>query len=280
VLSGEASLFDLGSSFVDEVHLPLFEQHFGSPCPASLLAETLRSVWLRSRHRGAGRFRLLSATFSELASDHRLIKAQALWKPMAAAMQAWLASHSAPATLALEVIVAGKGEMGRRLAPVLAWSRALDRRLGLHRDLPLWPTLARTIADFPRSAELVTITSLPERLIQRSWKSAGTGRPLARIWDDRGSARAPLIAAHVGRFRDLDPGERVLSSRFPEERVLVIGASVSDQVVARSIGAAFFPLIRGREDHGWARLSKEILPAFAAGRMPRLPGLFAAFLER
>jgi hypothetical protein len=278
VISGEGSLFDLGSSLVEGIHLPLFEKHFGVVQPRPILEESLRHLALRTRFRGAGKYRLLSALLDLLSRHPRVLKPDPLWKKTSLAIDSWLGTAPFSASLSLERIVASRGELGRLLGPVLAWSSALRLCLACLPVQPVWKALKTSMELLPRSTEVAVITGLPTKLVSDSWKRAALLRYPARLWEDRGFQRGPILAAHIGQAASLDESEKTLPARFGEGRVLLVGDAPGDLGLARSLGAVFFPLLRGREEEGWDRLSREILIPFSEGRAFATHGLVGQFL--
>jgi len=266
VVSGERSLFDLGRDALDAIEVPLFEKHFGLPAKRELVREILHELALRSKLRGAGRFCLLSAAFARLRALG--CAGFAPLRETAAQLEAWLRTTGQATTAGLAGTLVREPGAARRLGRVLAWSRDLDRGYLGWGACSLREACVEVLRGLPRQVELVVAASLPAPLVAKAFREGLPTRFPHRIWESGGVDRITLLAGHVGLSRALSQEELGSQPRHRGERILVIGDSLHDLSLARSLGARFHPLVPGREESGWASLGGTSLSTFIAGGIP------------
>jgi phosphoglycolate phosphatase-like HAD superfamily hydrolase len=262
-LDSDGTVFDSMKTKHELCFMPAFAAFFGSGAERHALDDIWGFVNLKSRLRGANRYRALAAAL-RIGARHPLVGAEMRRRDgIAAALEAYLAQESAPSRSRLELALASR-RVDRLLAPVLDWSRAVDEAIA---SLPPSRPFRGALSALPLLAaggELMVLSAAPAAAIAREWEAAGLGPYAERVvGQERGKKAACLAAAMEGRFE--------------AERVLVIGDAPSDLEAARAVGARFFPILHGREEESWKTFARDFLPGFLAGQPVVSP--IADFLE-
>lgn len=214
------------------------------------LRETAEFVNLRSVWRGSNRFPALLRTF-ELLERRPDVRRAGVRLPDLKPLRDFVATGG-PWTM--DVLRAAAERTGDpELKRLWAWSAAVNERVA--REIPTtppFPGVREALAEMAASSDVVVVTQTPEEAVIREWRAEGL-LPFVRavLGPSQGTKGQMLIRVAQGRYR---PG-----------RVLMIGDAPGDQRAAREAGAAFFPVLPGRETESWERLRKEAFPRFRAG---------------
>jgi len=242
---------------------PLFAEHFRGKADREVLLEVWRFVNLRSRSRGANRYRALAQALRLLPGHPRSGRRAQAWQGLASDLELWLASEPAPSGPALERAVS-RGLS--RLEPVLAWSRAADEAIADLPPPPAYEGARRALPAIAAKADILVLTGAPEAAVRSEWAAAGLASYASAVdGQERGPKAAALAARRAGSYA---PG-----------RVLVVGDAMGDLEAARSADASFFPIVPGREEECWELFLAEGLSRFAAGERSPGRGLLADFLD-
>ena len=215
------------------------------------LRETAEFVNLRSVWRGSNRFPALLKVF-ELLARRPEVRRAGVALPDLGSLRRFVESGGPLSLDALraEAERAGEPELRR----LLEWSRAVNARVA--RELPSsppFPGVREALAEMAAAADLVVVTQTPEEAVEREWRESGL-LPYARaILGPAQGTKGQMLA-------------RAARGRYAAGRVLMIGDAPGDLRAAREAGAAFFPILPGREPESWARLRGEAYPRFREGR--------------
>lgn len=261
-LDSDGTVFDSMRPKHLEAFLPAFAESF-APSQGPAAEAVWRFVNLESRSRGVNRYRALSQCLRLLPGHPSVKKADPAWKRVAASVDAWLASEPSPSRPALERAAVDDAI----LSSVLAWSVAVDRRISAMPPARAFEGALRALPLLAGKGEVMVLTGAPEAAVRREWTEAGI---LGYVSEVAGQERGPKPALLAGKACCLAGG-----------RVLVVGDAMGDLDAARGSGAAFFPVIPGREEACWDELVEKGIERFAAGeRSPsdRLLGDFLAAL--
>lgn len=232
---------------------------------AAAAAEVIRFVNLESRLRGSHRFVGLVLTARFLAERPEPAAAGVVL-PNFGSLQRYLEAGGARSNEGLARAIGETGDA--TLRRVLDWSRDLSARLAA---LPPEPPLAGAVRALERMrgrADVVVISQAPGEQLRREWNAAdlaGLVRGIAG--SEAGTKAAQLRAAAAAR------------GTVPAN-LLVVGDAPGDRLAADETGAAFYPILPGREAASWSRFCDEAFDRFLAGsfRGAYEDGLTAEFL--
>jgi len=269
-----------------------FVSRFGEGESEEALAEVWRFVNLRSRSRGANRYKALALSLRLLPSHPGIGKARLLWTRTADALEAWLATEPAPTRATLESAISaydsrqagiagknspsvGRDGSGRRknyLAEILGFSLEADAAIAALPPSEAFENAASFVPRLAEKAELMVLTAAPEAVASGEWSRAGLLRHIGSV---SGQERGPKAQAlSMARADLVSKGASVEGAR-----VLVVGDALGDLEAARANSAAFFPIVPGREEESWERFSSSGFEDFVAGKSGSGGGLLAAFLD-
>ncbi len=241
---------------------PAFVERFAEGANAEVLFEVWRFVNLESRFRGVNRYRALAQALGLLPSHPGAGKPREFWSRTAFALEAWIVAEASPSR---DRLARGARE-GGCLAEVLAWSEAVDAAIAALPPPPPFAGARQALPGLAAAAEILVLTAAPEEAVREEWRQAGILGFAAAV---AGQERGP---------KSLSLAERC-AGRFAPSRTLVVGDAPGDLEAARSCGAAFFPIVSGREEESWAAFAAGGLERALAGERAPAGGLLAEFLE-
>jgi phosphoglycolate phosphatase-like HAD superfamily hydrolase len=243
---------------------PLIIEHWGLHAVADAVGETARFVNLYSRYRGGNRFPNLYLVFRLLA-DHPQVRGAGVALPDLSALRRLLDTDPAPSQDSLERAARATGDPS--LVAVLAWSRAVNRRIAeTMSEAPPFRHAVPALERLAATTDLVVVSQTPIEALTREWAASGLDRFVAWIGgQELGTKTEQIALAAHGRYA---PG-----------RVLMIGDAIGDLAAARANAAAFYPIRPGEEDASWQHFNAEAFDRFIAGRFagPYEQALTAAF---
>jgi phosphoglycolate phosphatase-like HAD superfamily hydrolase len=212
--------------------------------------EVIRFVNLESRWRGSHRFPALLKMMEELAARPEPA-ASGYALPDLAPLARYVESGAPLSNTHLRAVFDRTGEPV--LQCVLAWSAELSRRLTAATEMLAPMVGARRALDALRGrADAAVVSQAPGEQLMREWFGFGLN---AHVFAIAGSE----CGRKAEQFRLLTaPGHR-------EDRRLLIGDAPGDLDAAREAGAAFFPILPGREEASWARFLDGALDRVLAG---------------
>ena len=158
-------------------------------------------------------------------------------KPSNASLRAYLTRHDPPF-----------------LRQLLEWSCLADRYFEKAvRDLPPFRGVLPVLKQAEDRAEIAVISSAAEKSLRTDWQKEDLLAHVTALYGlESGSKSAQLKAAAGGRFDGA--------------HILMIGDAAGDHEAARSVGAFFYPIIPGKEEHSWEELKAHYLELFLAGK--------------
>lgn len=224
-------------------------EHWNLQPVAAAAGEVIRFVNLESRLRGSHRFVGLVRMAGFLAARPEPAAA-GVEVPRFGSLRRYLEAGGARSNEGLERAIAATGDA--ELRRVLDWSRDLSARLAAQ---PPRPPLAGAVAALERmqtSADVVVISQAPASQLHREWNEAGIERFVRRIAGSEAGTKTAQVRAAFDEGHG--PG-----------RTLVVGDAPGDRLAADETGAAFFPIVPGREEESWRRFLAEAYDRFLAG---------------
>lgn len=250
-VDSDGCIFDTMEIKQKECFVPVTIASWDLQAVAEYARETIEFVNLYSRWRGSNRFIALDIEMEFLA-DRPEVRERGVAIPNLAPLREWTAAGGALSNAALREAVERTGNAV--LQRVLRWSEAVNQRIAeVVRGVPPFPAAASCLARMVDAADLIVVSQTPGEALSREWEEHGLRHLPARIaGQEMGAKSDQLRAAAGGKYR---PG-----------CVLMIGDALGDLRAARDAGALFFPINPGREEESWARLAREGLDRFFAGR--------------
>jgi len=217
--------------------------------------ECLEYVNLYSQTRGQDRFVCFLLAVERMRLHPGIPASVAL--PDLRDLGLWLESGPPFGNGGLEAALNGsKGEALRdseSLRKILDWSRDVDARVAELAAIEPFPNARRFIETSCATSDLIVVSSTPLKALEHEWEGCGLRSYLRFICSkDIGTKVQHLQAATA-------------ESRYPLDRVLMVGDAPKDLESAREAGVRFFPVNPGHENDSWSRLNEEVYPAFMAG---------------
>lgn len=225
-------------------------EHFGLAPVAGAAADAIRFVNLESRLRGSHRFVGL-VRMSEFLRERSEPAAAGVDVPRFDSLRRYLDAGGPRSNDGLAAAAAATCDP--ELARVVAWTRDLSARLARAPHLPPVAAAVRAMTVLRERADLVVISQAPAEQLYREWFGAGIENLVRRIAGSEAGTKAQQIRVAMAE------------SGLSAARALVIGDAPGDLAAARETGAAFFPILPGREEASWTRLLDEAWPRCLAG---------------
>ena len=215
------------------------------------LRETAEFVNLRSIGRGSNRFPALLRVFDLLARRPEVRRA-GVALPDTGPLRRFVESGLPFSNDALRAAAERSG--APELRRLLEWSLAVNARV--EREIPHVPPFdgaRETLSRMADGADVIVVTQTPEEAVVREWRENGLDAYVrAILGPTRGTKGEMLIMAS--------------KDRYTAGRALMVGDAPGDLRAAREAGAAFFPILPGREPESWERLRREAYDLFLRGR--------------
>ncbi|MBL9128533.1 MAG: HAD family hydrolase [Verrucomicrobiales bacterium] len=261
-IDSDGCVFDTMTIKHKECFVPMFVKHFGLQPVARFAREVWEFVNLDSKTRGINRYPALSNALNLLAARPE-VQARGVAVPSSDDLDDWMAREPRHTQAALRAEVERSGN--ETLRTVLDWSLAVDAQiLDIVHGIPPFPGVAETLARLRDQADVMVISQTP-------------GAALAREWAEHGLSDSVALVAGQEMGTKKDHLRLAARTKYPPNRVLMIGDAPGDFTAAKSNGALFFPILPGYEEASWKRLMDEALDAFFS---EQYAGDFETFLVR
>ena len=248
-IDSDGCVFDSMEIKHKECFTPMFVKHFKLQAISKYAREAWEFVNLYSKTRGANRFPALSRAL-KLLENRPEVRARGVQIANTHALDEWIARESklGNATLAAEV---KNGNQGLELVQV--WSKAVNAMIeDVVSGVPPFPLVRESLLKISEKADAMVISQTPADALQREWTEHGIANQVRLIaGQEMGTKTEHLRYA--------------AASKYPRDRVLMIGDAPGDRKAAQANNALFFPIVPGREEDSWHRLHSEGLERFWAG---------------
>ena len=250
-IDSDGCVFDSMEIKHKECFAPMFIKHFGLQPVSKYAREVWEFVNLYSKSRGINRYPALSNALNLLA-ERPEVQTRGVTIPSSDELDAWMARESKHTLSTLKTEIQERGNQA--LAPVLAWSLAVDAQIqDIVHGVPPFPGVRECLQRLRGRADAMVISQTPGAALLREWSEHQLQDHVALIaGQEMGSKKDHLRLA----ARD----------KYPPQRILMIGDAPGDFNAAKSNGALFYPITPGREDASWQRLLDEGLDAFFSGQ--------------
>ena len=257
-IDSDGCAFDTMEVKHKECFVPEFIERFDLRGVSSAARDSWEFVNLYSQNRGTNRFKGLIASL-ELLRRHPETARTGTAVPELPALRRWIDSSSSHGNPALEATIneapADSAERSE-LEQVLAWSKAVNKRLAVAvRNIPPFRYVRESLDRLHQLADLVVV-------------SQSIGESLRREWREHDLHRYVSVIAGQEQGTKEEHLRRTVGDRYGRGRVLVVGDAPGDLRAARSVAALFFPILPGREQESWKRFYTEGIDRFCDGSFP------------
>ncbi|MGV3774075.1 MAG: HAD family hydrolase [Verrucomicrobiales bacterium] len=249
-IDSDGCVFDTMEIKHKECFTPMFIKWFGLQAVSKYARETWEFVNLYSKTRGANRFPTLSRALNLLRARPEVqARAVKIWDPTP--VDEWIARETrlGNATLAAEVKQGNKS-----LELVKAWSDAVNQMIeDMVHGVPPFPLFRESLARMQARADTMVISQTPLDALEREWAEHGI------------RSGVHLIAGQEMGTK-IEHLKFAAKSKYPPEKILMIGDAPGDFKAAKANGALFYPIVPGKEESSWQRFHDEAMDRFFAGK--------------
>ncbi len=248
-IDSDGCVFDSMEIKHKECFTPMFIKHFNLQAVSKYARETWDFVNLYSKTRGANRFPALSRALNLLRERPQVI-ARKVAIPETRALDEWVARETklGNATLAAEV-----KHGNQALAQIKVWSDAVNKTIeDMVRGVPPFPLFRESLLKMSQRADTMVVSQTPTEALEREWAEHDIANRVRVIaGQELGTKTEHLKFA--------------AATKYPPERILMIGDAPGDFQAAKANRALFFPINPGNEERSWQRFYEEALDRFFAG---------------
>ena len=248
-IDSDGCVFDSMEIKQKECFAPMFVKHNDLQAVSKYARQVWEFVNLYSKTRGANRFPALARAL-DLLRERAEVQARKVHVPSYPALDEWMARETklGNATLAAEV---ERGNDG--LAQVKVWSDAVNTQIAdIVHGVPPFPLVRECLDEALGQADLMVISQTPCDALEREWAEHDLERFVKAIAGQEMGTKTEHL-------------QFAAASRYPVEKVLMIGDAPGDHKAAKANGVLFYPVLPGREEASWERLQGEALDRFFAG---------------
>jgi phosphoglycolate phosphatase-like HAD superfamily hydrolase len=249
-IDSDGCVFDTMEIKHKECFTPMFVKHFRLQAASKYAREVWDFVNLYSKTRGTNRFPALVRSLQLLATRPEVrARHVSIWDTTP--LEAWIGRESKLGNAALKTEVSSGNAS---LAPVLAWSEAVNRAIAdIVEGVPPFPLFRESLERMNREADVIVVSQTPTEALVREWAEHGIDRQVRFIAGQELGTKTEHI-----RF--------AAAGKYAPDRILMIGDAPGDHKAAKGNGALFYPIHPGDEEASWKRLHDEALDRFLAGR--------------
>lgn len=206
--------------------------------------QTWNMINLYSKTRGINRFKGLVKIFEVLTEEGIIM-------PTFSSIQKWTETSSELSNPALEKAIEETND--EQLIKTLEWSNAVNKAISeLHdEDKP-----------FPGVKEVLEIIS---NLVDVAIVSSANGGAIADEWTRH--ELAPSVKVMLGQEAGTKAAciARLKENNFSDDNILMVGDAPGDLEAALKNGVLYYPILVGKEEFSWKRLSTEALSKLLDG---------------
>jgi hypothetical protein len=249
-IDSDGCVFDSMEVKQKEFFIPNALKFFNLFPISKLLRETWEFVNLYSVHRGGNRFPALINTFDLLSRRKEVIASQCKL-PDLKPLNEWISKETKLGNTTLRNYFEEKND--RSLEVVLRWSEAVNREISewIH-DMPPFHHATKAIEKIFSFADIIVVSQTPLEALEREWLENDLKKYARMIAGQEHGTKTEHIALAA-------------KSKYPGNKILMIGDALGDMNAAITNGVLFYPVIPGKEDLSWERLINEGLDKFKSG---------------
>lgn len=235
-IDSDGCVFDTMEVKQKEFFIPNALKYFSLFPVAKTVRETWEFVNLYSVYRGNNRFIALLKVF-ELLSERSEIADAGFRLPDLTPLREWSVRETKLGNASLRKYFEMTGD--KRIEPVLRWSETINREISewLH-AIPPFPNAKRTLEKISSLADILVVSQTPLEALEHEWHANDLKKYVRLIAAQEHGTKAEHLALAA-------------MSKYPAEKILMIGDARGDLEAARRNGVLFFPIIPGSEDKSW-----------------------------
>lgn len=249
-IDSDGCVFDSMEIKQKEFFIPLALRHFNLFPVARAVRETWEFVNLYSIHRGVNRFPALIKVFELLAErDEAIYPGCRL--PDTGSLKRWVEEETRLSNEYLRKRVEDFPDPD--LEKILEWSESINKEIGLWlRGVAPVKGAGETIGKIAGIADTIVVSQTPLEALEREWDEHCLRRYVRLIAGQEHGTKSEHIALAA-------------KGKYPDEKILLVGDAFGDMKAAKDNNVLFFPVIPGKEEQSWQRLSEESLGKFIDG---------------
>lgn len=249
-VDSDGCVFDTMEIKQKEFFIPNALKYFRFDAISSELTETWEFVNLYSVHRGGNRFNSLVKVF-ELLGKRRSVIENGIKLPDLSALQSWIRSGSKLSNADLHEYF--KSNYDPDLEKVVMWTDAVNNEITarLHSIQP-YPQARKAIERISQIADVLVISQTPLEALEREWTDNNIRKFVSSLAGQEHGTKTEHIAI-------------ASKSKYPDDRILMIGDAIGDLEAARNNGVLFYPIVPGKEDESWKQFLNEGIVKFTEG---------------
>src|ERR1700761_7835631 len=169
-IDSDGCVFDSMEVKHKECFAPMFIKHFKLQPVSKYAREIWEFVNLYSKTRGCNRFHALSRAF-KLLRARKEVTARHAKIPDDKPLDEWIARQK---TLDNKTLTAEVKSGNKALAPVLAWSKAVNAAVeDIVEGVPPFPLVRECLDQMKAQADTMVISQTPTEALKREWKEHG-----------------------------------------------------------------------------------------------------------
>lgn len=243
-IDSDGTAFDSMTIKHRDAFIPALLEIWGLQEHARKIHEIWEFINLYSSTRGVNRFLGMKLFFQRLEKDGISVPDYSsidgflnAGKPSNVSLQNYLTQHDSPF-----------------LRQLLEWSCLSDRYFEEKvRELPPFRGVLPVLKRAEDRAEIAVISSAAEKSLRTDWQKENLLDHVTVLYGLESGSKSAQLKAAAG-------------TRFDGAHILMIGDAAGDLEAARSVGAWFYPIIPGQEEHCWGQLLEHYLELFLAGQ--------------
>lgn len=249
-IDSDGCVFDTMAVKQREHFHPLIIRHWQLERIAPQVRACAELINLKAKTRGSNRFPALLWLFEMLARDPTVLAAN-IPLPPTTALHAYVNSGLPLGNPTLQAEVARSGDP--ELKRVLAWSLAVNEDIDKHmRPVPPFVWAKRALELIRQHSDPLIVSQTPLEALQKEWQLHNLTHYVNFIAAQEHGTKAEHLRIAA-------------ASRYPLDRILLIGDAHGDLNAALTAGVCFYPILAGHEEASWQRFCEEAYQRFLDG---------------
>lgn len=206
--------------------------------------ETWNKINLYSKTRGINRFKGLVKIFEVLTEE-------GINMPEFSSIKEWTETTPELSNPALEKAV--EDTKDEQLIKALAWSNAVNKAISeLHNEDKPFPKVKEGLEIISQFADVAIVSSANGGAVVDEWTRHELAPSVNVMLGQEAGTKAACIAA-------------LKENNFSDDNVLMVGDAPGDLDAALKNGVLYYPILVGKEEFSWERLSTEALSKLLDG---------------
>jgi len=249
-IDSDGCAFDTMEIKQKECFCPNFIKYYKLQPVSKYARETWEFVNLYSTNRGCNRFLAVNETL-RLMANRPEIKARNFSVPSPAPLVDWTKKETKLGNPTLKTYAASANEPF--ITTTLEWSLKVNEDIEkMVFGITPFPFVKECLEKMKSKADAMVVSQTPFEALKREWEENKIDHYLRMIAGQEHGTKSEHL-------------KYAAKSKYPDEKILMIGDANGDLKAARSNGLLFYPINPGNEEKSWERLYKEGLDKFFAG---------------